>query len=379
MSSQPPESDHLSISTRDDDDLRARLDRWLAARPDVGANSRVDSFERPATNGMSSETLLFDASWDAVGGERQQGQFVARLRPAADAFPVFPTYDLDRQVQAMRLVGERTSAPVPAVRWYEPDEDELGAPFFVMDRVEGIVPPDVMPYTFDGSWVSEATAEERARLQSTSVDVLAAIHGVAVEPEDLAFLQGEDNTTSPLRRHFIQEREYYDWVRGEHRLAVIERAFDWLEDRWPHAAEAAPPVLCWGDARIGNVLYRDFAPVGVLDWEMATVGPREIDLAWFIFLHRFFEDITADFGMKGLPDMLRRDEVVRQYAERSGHEPRDLDWFLVYAATRHGSIMVRTMGRRIQFGEAEPPEDPEDMVMHRKSIDRLLDGTYDWP
>ena len=44
-------------------------------------------------------------------------------------------------------------------------------------------------------------------------------------------------------------------------------------------------MLNWGDARVGNILYRDFAPIAVLDWEMATVGPREVDLAWMIFLH----------------------------------------------------------------------------------------------
>jgi aminoglycoside phosphotransferase (APT) family kinase protein len=242
----------------------------------------------------------------------------------------------------------------------------------------------VMPYVFDGSWVSDATPAERAKLQATSVDVLAEIHGVSATADELAAFETGGGSTgggdgSPLRRHFEAEREYHEWVRGDDRFPVIERAFDWLEAHWPSGAEAAPPVLCWGDARIGNVLYRDFEPVGVLDWEMATIGPRELDVGWFVFLHRFFDDIATQFGMAGLPDFLRRDEVARQYTERTGHEPRDLDWFVVYAATRHGSIMVRTMTRRIQFGEQPPPDDRQDLVMHRATIDALLDGTYRWP
>ena len=68
----------------------------------------------------------------------------------------------------------------------------------------------------------------------------------------------------------------------------------------------------WGDARVGNTLYRDFTPVAVLDWEMATVGPREVDLAWMIFLHEFFDDMAERFGMPahdGLPAALVGDRA----------------------------------------------------------------------
>jgi aminoglycoside phosphotransferase (APT) family kinase protein len=400
-SDEEPPSDHLSVSTRDEGELRDRLEAWLIDRPDVGPGASVDSFERPEANGMSSETLLFDASWDRPqrppaagggdggggggGGARECGQFVIRMTPADDAFPVFPSYDLERQVRVMRLVGERSSAPVPVVHWYEADEAPLGAPFFVMDRVGGQVPPDVMPYPFDGTWVQTASPEQRDRLQAASVDVLAAIHGIEASADELGFLRGDPPSAIPpgavpaddggdtaLRRHFAQERAYYEWVRGDLRFPVVERALDWLEAHWPHSAEQAPTVVCWGDARIGNILYQDFQPQAVLDWEMATVGPRELDVGWFIFLHRFFQDIASDFGMAGLPDFLQPHAVAAQYAERSGHELRDLDWFVTYAATRHGSIMARTMWRRIQFGEAEMPDDPEDLILHRRTIQALI-------
>jgi aminoglycoside phosphotransferase (APT) family kinase protein len=365
------------VSTRDADDLRARLETWFAGRPGIGGEPRIDAFERPETNGMSSETLLFDASWNGPdAAARVTGRFVARLCPDVGAFPVFPTYDMGRQAQVMRLVGARTEAPVPPVRWDEPDSRPLGAPFFVMDRIDGQVPPDVMPYTFDGSWLTDATPEQRARLQARSVDALAAIHGIAAGGADTAFLELDLPGDTPLRRHFANERAYYEWVRQGHSYGVIERAFDWLEAHWPESAEAAAPVVVWGDARIGNMLYQDFEPAAVLDWEMATVGPREIDLGWFIFLHRFFEDLTSELGMAGLPDFLQRDEVASQYAAASGHEPRDLDWFITYAALRHGSIMARVLSRSVAFGEQEMPADPQEMVMHRKSIDALVAGTY---
>ncbi len=370
----PPGGERVTISTRDDDELRHRLGAWLAGRLD-DPTTAIGGFERPQSNGMSSDTVLFEATWS--GGP---GSFVARLAPSDDAFPVFPTYDLAAQATVMRLVGERTSVPVPTVRWFEESPEPLGTPFLVMDRVEGRVPPDVMPYTM-GSWVTEATDAERSELQEAAVALLAGIHGVDATLDELSFLPGGGaaaSGSSALRRHFAGERAYYEWVCGGLDTPLLDRSFAWLEDHWPAAADAAEPVLNWGDARIGNVLFQGMRPVGVLDWEMASVGPREIDIGWTIFLHRFFQDLTEDAGLPGLPTLFAPDAVAETYTRLSGHEPRDLDWFVTYAAARHGVIMTRVMGRQVHFGEIEKPGDPEEFILHRASLARLLDGTY-WP
>ena len=135
------------------------------------------------------------------------------------------------------------------------------------------------------------------------------------------------------------------------RSPLIERAFAWLDANWP--SDEGDTVVSWGDARIGNIMYRDFQPVAVLDWEMAGHGPREIDLAWMIFLHRFFQDISDMMGMPGLPDFMRASDVAAAYASASGHTPRNLEWFMLYAALRHAIVMFRITRRQIMFGEAE--------------------------
>jgi len=118
--------------------------------------------------------------------------------------------------------------------------------------------------------------------------------------------------------------------------------------------------------------------VALLDWEMATYGPAELDLGWVVFLHRFFQDICEDLGLPGLPAFLGRDDVVEAYVRHGGREPDDLDWFITYAAVRHGTVMARVMGRQVHLGERPAPDDPEELVLHRHSLARLLDGTY-WP
>ena len=361
-------------STRDRDSLRPRLESWLAARTG-GSEVRVSDLEVPQSNGMSSETLLFDAGWTGADGVRCFHRCVARLAPAADAMPIFPEYAMEEQFSIMRLVGERTPVPVPRTLWYEGDPEVLGTPFFVMERVEGQVPPDIMPYTFGGNWLSEASDEDRRRLQSSTIRVLAAIHALPATSEELAFLgDTAQDGSAALRAHVDSWREYYEWAHGEQRIPVLEKGFAWLDEHWPQ--EAGPPVLSWGDSRIGNIMYADFEPAAVLDWEMACVGPRELDLGWLVFLHRFFQDIAEFFELPGLPGFLDFGEVAAEYASVSGHQPQNLRFHEVYAALRHGVVMGRVNQRRVRFGEQELPADPDDLVNHKATLLAMLDGSY---
>lgn len=111
---------------------------------------------------------------------------------------------------------------------------------------------------------------------------------------------------------------------------------------------------------------------------MAALGPRELDLAWMIFLHRFFQDIALRFDLPGLPDFMRRSDVVARYERSSGHTVRDLDFHLVYAALRHAIVIARMKLRMIGMGEDTVPDDPDDYVMHRACLEKLLAGTHEW-
>ncbi len=297
------------------------------------------------------------------------------LRLAADpaAYTVFPVYDMPRQYRTMRVVAEHTDLPVPRVLWLEEDPGPLGAPFFVMERVAGRVPPDVMPYTYEGNWLHAASDEERERLEAASIGPLARLHDQVPEREaEFLALPGEGDA---LRRHVRAQRAYYEWVvDGLARSPLIEDAFARLEDLWPR--DPGTPVLNWGDARIGNVVYDGFAPAAVLDWEMAALAPREVDLGWTVYLHRFFQDLTVAFGQPGLPDFLRRDRVEARYADLTGHTPRDMEFYTLYAALRHGVVMLRIAYRQAHFGEVAVPADPDTLILHHGSLRAMVQGSY---
>ncbi|MGW1725311.1 phosphotransferase family protein [Streptomyces sp. NPDC002306] len=351
-------------TTRDPRELTARLTAWLGT---FLPGARATGVTAPASNGMSSETLLFDI-------EHPEPPFRAcALRLAADpaAYTVFPVYDMGRQHRTMRLVADRTDLPVPRVGRLEEDPGPLGAPFFVMERVEGRVPPDVMPYTYEGNWLHAASDAEREHLEAATVGLLARLHDqVPATRADFLATPGQGDA---LRRHVTAQRAYYDWVvDGLPRSPLIEDAFARLEELWPR--DPGTPVLNWGDARIGNVVYDGFEPAAVLDWEMAALAPREVDLGWTIYLHRFFQDLTVASGQRGLPDLLRRDRVERRYAELTGHIPRDMDFHILYAALRHAIVMLRVAYRQVYFGEAAVPADPDTLILHHGSLRAMVQG-----
>jgi aminoglycoside phosphotransferase (APT) family kinase protein len=349
-------------TTRQAHEVQRGLQQWFTRTLETPA--AVVDLQLPDANGMSSDTVLFDLVADG-----RVERLVARIAPLPSVVPVFERYDLEAQARVMRVVRERTSVPVPEVLWVEPDSASLGTPFFVMRRVDGRIPPDVMPYNF-GSWVTEATAEQRRRLQDSTVAVIAGVH--TIPGADGADGGDGGDGMSALRRHVDAQRAFYEWGREGDRLRVVERAFEWLDAHWP--AHEGPTVQSWGDARIGNVMYESdgFEPVAVLDWEMAALAPPEVDVAWCCFLHEFFEDIADQMGLEGLPDFLRIDDVAATYEAVTGYAPRDLDWYRVYAALRHAVVMSRTERRRIAFGEVGRPDDPDDLVMHRNLLESML-------
>jgi aminoglycoside phosphotransferase (APT) family kinase protein len=371
--------DHLQRSSRDVTTLPAVMSKWLStvlpdgATPEVTVESGVDS------TGMSSETIILTARWQQDGHPIEQ-KLVTRVAPAAEDVQVFPTYRLDHQFEVIRKVGEITDVPVPTVRWLESTGDVLGTPFFVMDYVDGVVPPDVMPYTFGNNWFADAPAERQRELQDATIEVLAKLHSIPDAEQTFDFLvasgEGVAGDTA-LRRHFSWVRSWYDFaVPDIGRSPLLERTFDWLEAHWPHEPATGETVLLWGDARVGNVLYRGFRPVAVLDWEMVALGPRELDVAWTIFAHMVFQELAGLATLPGLPGVMRENDVRATYRQLTGVELGDLQWFYAYSAVMWACVFMRTGARRVHFGEVEKPDDPttcpESLFYHAALLKRLI-------
>ena len=358
-------------TNRDLDAMRQALEGWLASVLPDGADPRISELDVPQSSGFSSETFLFSARFREGDATREQ-RYVVRMRPETDNWPVFPEYDLDLQFECLRLVREHSDVPVPYAPFREKSDDILGADFYVMEHVEGSAPPDNPPYVFTG-FVLEASEAEREKLRRSYLGSLAALHAIDLSKADASFLDRPRYGRTPMDQHLGYQRWYYDWARGQERYPILDRSFEWLLDNRPPDYDE-PPGLNWGDSRIGNVLFRDFETAAVLDWEMAALGPPEVDVAWQLAMHQFFMDMAERAGLPGIPGFLDRKSVVGTYEELSGHSLRDLDWFIMFGALRYGIISIRIGDRAIAHGQMEDPGERDEWVMNKAIMERTLRG-----
>jgi aminoglycoside phosphotransferase (APT) family kinase protein len=345
---------------RDPADLEAGLRAW--ARASRGDGAAVTAVRAP-DSGMANETVLFDLDGEAL---------VARLAPdPASAYPTFPVFDLAFQRRVMALVRERTDVPVPEVVHLERSETWLGVPFLVLRAIDGVVASDNPPYLLDpGGWFLRGTPEEWQRFETSTVDVLVRLHRIVDDGEDTAFLRADAPGETALARQVAWLHRYADWAREGEVVPILDRALARLAATQP-ANERS--VLNWGDSRPGNILYRDFEPVGVLDWEMATAGPPEVDLAWLTFFQRFFASMAEQHGLAPVPAMFERTATAARYERLSGDRLDDLAWYEALAAVRFAIILVRMSRRGMAYGMRERPTDPDDLVMFAPLLDRLLE------
>src|SRR5580698_4763263 len=136
------------------------LAQWLGVRMAGAEDVAVSEVAVPSSSGLSTETVLFEASWREGGAEKTQ-EMVARVQP--DGPGVFPHYDLQKEARVMQALAAGSPVPAPTVLFHEDDASVLGAPFLVMERVAGRVPSDDPPFTAAG-WVLELSPEQRGQL-----------------------------------------------------------------------------------------------------------------------------------------------------------------------------------------------------------------------
>jgi aminoglycoside phosphotransferase (APT) family kinase protein len=344
------------------DRLAAALHRHLPGARDV----RVSGVTVPAANGLSTETVLFDACWSDAAGAAVPARLVARVQPTGPA--VFPRYDLAREAAVLHALHAGSDVPVPEVLFHEPDAALLGAPFLVMRRVDGLVASDDPPFSL-GGWLFDLAPERQARLHGAAVRVLAGIHAVDLDRAGLGWLRGHPESGLDGQLDFWWRT--FEWAaEGQHNPTVLG-AFDWVRRHRP--AEPGDPVLCWGDARIGNLIVGPGQGVeAVLDWEMTCAGPPGLDLGWFLFLSRYYAEGIGAPPLPGFPD---RDTVLEQYRRAGGADPGDVHFYEVFAGLRLAVLMHRAGNLMIAAGQ-RPPGAP---MRTSNPASRLLAGLAGLP
>ena len=247
--------------------IEGRIEAYLRSKLPQAQNLRIAGFRRH-TEGWSWETFSLDVEWESDGESFRQG-FVFRKEP--DRAGPIERYDTRGQFHLLRAL-EDTPVCAPRVFWYELERGFLGAPFFVMEKVEGEIP---LPWSDPGRGPFRSEDDRRA-VARHFVENLAHLHAVDWRAKDLSFL-GDPGEGEGAARHEIG--------RWERLLARVElspnpflwRTILWLKERAPRAPRVS---IVHGDYRLGNFICRDGRIAAILDWELAHLGDPLEDIGW---------------------------------------------------------------------------------------------------
>jgi len=316
---------------------------------------------RPASNGSSNETAMLRCAWTDRDGRTVERGLVARTAPRADG--LFHSYDLDRQYRTMAALAH-TDVPVPRLVGYG-DAAVLGEDFYVMEAAPGEAPPDLPPYTTTG-WLFEADPADQRLVHDRTLDVLARIHRLDVASLDLDFLV-DSRSGRGLEDQLDRTTAWYRWAAGDRPQPTMDVVMRWLHDNVP--ADRPPDGLNWGDARFGNILYERGEPVCVLDWEMAALGPAEVDMGWWWFMNHYYAEGS---GAEPLPGFPTDAEAQTHYERALGRSLQDRPYYEVLAGFRFGIVYMRA-AQLIRPPGGDPPPTMERINPVTAMLARMLD------
>ncbi|SEP05025.1 Predicted kinase, aminoglycoside phosphotransferase (APT) family [Salinihabitans flavidus] len=305
----------------------AQLDDYLRVHlPGLGPLRGVERI----SGGQSNPTYFL---------QYDSGDLVLRKRPPGRILPSAHAVDREFKVQmAVSSAGVR----VPRMRLYEADSSIVGTPFYVMDRVEGLILHD--------NTLSDLPREHRRPVYREMAKTLAQIHKVDIAAVGL---------TDFGRFGGFFQRQIARWTNQWRQStprdsAAIEALIDWLPRNCP---EDDRTTLVHGDFRTGNLILHPTEPriSAVLDWELSTLGHPLADLAhtcayiWLMDTADFGVGLAdADLDSLGLPSM---QDFIENYARARGNDDRLTRFHLAFALFRN-AVIFEGIADRARKGNA---------------------------
>jgi aminoglycoside phosphotransferase (APT) family kinase protein len=295
--------------------------------------------------GLEIEAMAGGGSCDVYALTRGDDRWVLRQAPphrsSATAHDVLREF---RFLDAIKDQPVRIARPVLACD----DPEVFGAPFYVMERIDGVPVRSNIPE----AWA--ARPERQARALEELVDALVEIHAVDWAACGLGdFAHDGPYLQRQLTRWLAQLESY-----GGRDLPAATQVADWLGDDPP---PDQPPALAHGDYKLDNVLFAESAPpelLAVVDWEMASIGDPLVDLAWAMIFHPG-PGGTMPLGVASPPAFDRAvlpsvASLVARYGDRSGRDVSRVDWYDVFSRWKLAIVLEGSYAKFLR-GESKKP------------------------
>ena len=312
-----------------------RLREYLARRiPAEHTNDMPLHIER-VRGGHSNETFFI---------RRGSQEWVLRRPPRG---PLLPTaHDVLREYRVLKALNT-TDVPVPRVILACDDVSIIDAPFYLMERLHGLVIRSELP-PFAGD------AAGRVALSRSLIDALAALHTVDWQAVGLGdFGKPEGYLERQVRRWTGQLEK-----SRQRPLPDLDAVTAWLT---AHMPISGPATIVHGDFRIDNAMYASDRPevIAILDWEMATIGDPLADVGYLLSFWRepgdpepgFTSDSWRVMEQPGFPS---RTEIAEYYAERTGRSIGDMAFYVALAIWKL-AILLEGSYQRHRSGTTDDP------------------------
>jgi len=280
------------------------------------------------------------------------GQIVLRRPPLGHVLPT--AHDMSREYRVLSALSG-THVPVPQPLAICQDADVIGAPFYLMNYVDGLV----LRTQADGSIL---TPDLAAELSELLVQTMASIHGVQI---DAAGLTGFGKPDGYMARQLARWQRQWELSKTRE-IPAYDQLVARLSAGLPESAET---TLVHGDFRLDNTLVTLGKPAkiaAVVDWEMSTLGDPLADLGltlsyWADSDDRGYLDINVGATITALPGFYTRKQFADRYAELTGRDVSGIGYYIAFGFFKLAVVLEGINARFLQgktVGEGFDREGP---------------------
>jgi aminoglycoside phosphotransferase (APT) family kinase protein len=255
-------------------------------------------------------------------------------------------HDVLREARLLRAL-EQTPVRAPKVLAVCEDPAAIGAPFYIMEHVEGVVVTDALPEPLDNP-------AQRGRIADELIEALVELH--AVDWSEVG-LEGFGKPTGYLDRQLRRFSGLWEHNRTRE-LEILDRVTAWLGEHKPESGEA---TIVHGDYRLGNTMFAPGTParlVAIFDWELATIGDPLADVGYMLATWAQEGDeenaISALGGVTRRPGFASREELVARYEEASGRSMQAVNWYMALALWKSAVFLEGSYKRRLAGTTDDP-------------------------
>jgi aminoglycoside phosphotransferase (APT) family kinase protein len=304
----------------------------------------MEGFEKlPAYLGVPSvEVTAFPGGFSNLTYQVCAGEETYVLRRPPHGLKIAKAHDMIREFRVLQALEKAGYTKMPHPISACEDESIIGAPFFLMEKVDGMIIRNRPP--------AEATGAFFRQLSQSALDVLIELHTLELSDSGLGALGKPEGYAL---------RQVQGWAERFQRaktseVTTIEKAFEWLHSALPKKSDVA---FIHNDFKYDNLVISTSGEVqAVLDWEMATVGDPLMDLGTTLayWAEAGDEDILKMFNLSYVPGNFTRREVIDYYASKTGRDMSNMVFYYVFGLCKVATI-AQQIYQRFSLGYSKDP------------------------